>query len=201
MKKCPYCGDQNPDENNICSSCGRSLGVSNVNYEVSREYDRFMGHPMKWYKFLIYFDLIATAVYDIIIGILRITGLIYTTSYQMTSIAYEDTLRELPQVRTLDMIVGICCFVIAAALCFTQVKLLKLKKDGPMWLYITSAFAIAVNVVTVALTGAWSSVQGVHVKYDFLRFNVSLQIEILISAVILILTIVYFHKRRDVFVN
>ena len=58
---CKNCGNQIPDGAAFCSVCGASVnGTDNAPVEVHEPVQP--AHPMKWHKFLIYFQLFLAAL-------------------------------------------------------------------------------------------------------------------------------------------
>ena len=59
--------------------------------------------PMNWYKFLIYFMLFASAVINAIMGIMYITGSVYSV-YGGSGANAEEIYRYFPNLKTVDII-------------------------------------------------------------------------------------------------
>lgn len=80
MNFCGKCGAQLEGDNIFCPNCGAKVetvgAVANgpPSVEVSTS---VVQHPMKWFKFLIYFALFAGAVINLVYGFNWISGDIY----------------------------------------------------------------------------------------------------------------------------
>ena len=71
---CTKCDTPNADSAKICKACGAQLPPpAAVAYTPGKNHI-VSSHPMKWFGFLIYFQLFASAAVNIIGGILNLTG-------------------------------------------------------------------------------------------------------------------------------
>ncbi len=157
---CPNCGNQCPDGTKFCQSCGTPLtnnqqqntqpdfnnqqaNYQQPNYNQYQQpmynqpyqqypqyFDKFNGHQMGWYKFLIYFALFAGAFFNACYAVLYMTGNIYKTE-QIDPLAVYSLY---PSVKAVDIVYGILLLVLAVFMIVTRFQLSGLKKNGPKWL-------------------------------------------------------------------
>ncbi len=132
---CPNCGNQCPDGTKFCQSCGTPLtnnqqqntqpdfNNQQANYQQPNQYrqpmynqpyqqypqypDKFNGHQMGWYKFLIYFALFAGAFFNVCYAVLYMTGSIYETEQIDPLTVYS----LYPGVKAVDIVYGAYCFL------------------------------------------------------------------------------------------
>ena len=73
---CPVCRDEIPDGSQTCPYCGAFLNQQTPGeppaLQPTREANAMP--PLKWYKFIIYFQLWAMAAYSLYTNILYLTG-------------------------------------------------------------------------------------------------------------------------------
>lgn len=140
---------------------------------------------MKWFKFLINFALWASAVLNVWNGIQLVTGLVYAGDAELVY-AY------LPTLRVYDIAYGVLLLACAAFAVFTRFQLARFRKIGPACLYtlyiVQELVGIAYAAVTSFLIGQ-STVEG-----DALVSTATV-------AVMVLINVVYFRKRRHLFVN
>ena len=139
--------------------------------------------PMKWYKFLIYFAIIAGGIINIMSGILYITGMIW----DMTD---ADVYSVFPDLQGIDVFVGILFIAIGIYAFPVRSALAKFKKNGPSMLYILYAVNFIVPLIyNIAVT----SVTGIDVVSDGMA-------SICVSIAMMVCNIGYFNKRRNMFI-
>ena len=127
--------------------------------------------PMGWYKFLINFALFAGAT---------INGLLALATFGYAS-------------GTWDVVYALGLFGVAAWGIYTRFELAKFKKNGPDYLtvlYIASMATPFIYIVGLASTSYYDPSMGT-----------SLGSSIASSTAMMIVNIVYFKKRRHLFVN
>ncbi len=196
---CTTCGTR-IDENDVrfCPNCGAMLGATPNNnvtpppqYVVQPPLQTEL--PMKWFKFLINFSLIAGAVLNVLIALSYITGTIYfsQTNGEVTAEMIYDTYGQ--GVQVLDIIYAV--FIIGTAVfgIYTRFMLAKFKAKGPVCLYVLYAVSavggLIYNIALCAVTGVTevlsaSSFTSLAVSIGFLLANKS-----------------YFDKRKSKFIN
>ncbi len=110
------------------------------------------GWTMKWYKFLIWFSL----PFSVLLSILQ--GRVYL--YGGSRLVQKDLVMEgyelyaiCPELKNLDIVYGALVMCVAVCAAITWFKLLKRKKDGPMFLYILYA---ANGIISVGYSVAFT---------------------------------------------
>ncbi len=179
--QCPNCGSAINVGQSVCLNCGAAITPPAEQ------------HPMKWYKFLIYFSLFAGAVLNFIAAMLYITGSVYpaTSGGQATAkLVYEVYGSSL---KTIDVLYGIVMLALAAFCIITRFKLSGFKKGAPVFLY---AVYIADVVVTLIYNIALTAVT--DIPSIFTVSNIS---SITMTVIMVILNYIYFKKRQELFVN
>ena len=154
-------------------------------YQYGAPADPYHGHPMKWYKFLIYFALFAGAVLNIFSAISYFTG----SSYGSDAGLYYS---YFPGLKAADIVFGIIVIGVAVLMIYTRMALAKFKKNGPKLLYLTYGvslgvtiiYLIAVSVIIGSAAALTSSIPSIGTSLAFLVINMT-----------------YFRKRMDLFVN
>ena len=219
---CPNCGAPNREGVGYCQHCGTPLAQSQPQQNYQQPYqpnqnnqpytnpyatqynqpyqppqnslanDKYNGHPMGWYKFMIYFSLCAGAELNLICGIITMTGAHYGT-YKNMVYTYVKSLK------TIDLIFGIVFILIAAYAIITRFQLSGLKKSGPPMLYSLYIIGMIVNIAYVVAVAA--AVSKFSIKFTQVTSISSLASSLTVSAVFLVINIIYFGKRKDIFVN
>lgn len=208
---CSNCGNIIDDNNKFCPYCGNPVTADNVNntapFTNTPMPVQQVQHPMKWYKFVIYFQLFAGALINI--GSL---GLVIRDKSD-----YEEQKKEvleaadfgssyydemLDMFGKLDTYLNICiviavCSALAAILAIVaRQKLAHYKKEGPKLLLIYYGVNLGINIATVINCYMFIPKEVVE-AYDFS------QVYGYIIAVISLIVCnrIYFKKREYMFVN
>lgn len=197
---CTKCGKEISDNQRFCTNCGAeskngsdlfqgTTSNSSNTFDIS---EGTTSMPMKWYKFLIYFALIAGAVLNLANGIMMVTGGIY--SVQTGGQATADLIYSMygMSLKMVDMFYGIVLFAIAVLAIMARNKLANYKNDGPKFLYLVYGISLGVVLVYNILVGA---ITGVGI------FNVTTVTQLVIQGIMIYANIVYFNKRLHLFVN
>ena len=215
MKYCSKCGTQLEDNIQFCHNCGSkvenqaetSAPVENVVnnapiYGQQPPQNQFYTpaapmaqHPMKWYKFLIYFSLFFGALINFVFGFNYITGGIYFVqsngefSSDMIYGYYGGGLKAL------DVIYGILMIAIAGFSIYSRFRLAKYKSNGPICICILfvvgAGLTLLYNIALLAVTGL-----------DFGEvFNAQISSSIGVSIGMALGNYFYFKKRKALFVN
>lgn len=211
-EKCPYCGhdssapqtpennsvfdeipDGNKSENNVFNE------VPNINPNYVNYYNNNTANPaylqnpslnLGWFKFLINFLLIFSAIANVIGGIVYLTG----ASYE----AVEKGMAELvyvmfPALKGLDVFMGIVSFALAVLAIVIRFLLAGFKKIGPILLYVLYGLGIVINLVYLF---AGAGIMGVSVAEVI---DISTITSLVVSVSMIIINAVYFTKRRELF--
>lgn len=156
------------------------------------------GLGMNWFKFIIYFQLFAAALGNLILGIVMLTGNQYNTEYGNIS---EIMYLMFPSLKTLDIFVGICMILLAAGCIFARMRLAGFYANGPKLYLCVLAASIAVNLIyIVAFFVIFGDViQGLGLDGAALEI-VSQFVGMMIGYVILVIVnSIYFKKRAQLF--
>ena len=154
-------------------------------------------HPMKWWKFLIYFSLFAGALLTLSTGIQYLSGRIYL-SQGLTQNDIELFYSLYPPHKTLDTIYGIICFGLAAFAIIARFRLDKYHRTGPMCIYILPSASLFFSSVYTIL-----SYKLVYVDISQFLPQIYGQIigQLIVVVIYVWLNYVYFRKRRALFTN
>ena len=194
---CRNCGKEIPEGNNFCTNCGIKVEETTTPVDIQRE-DNYYEQPyqqqtvsqpgMKWFKFIIYFQLILASFSQISSGLLALTGLSYDMAGGNSATVYS----MYPVLRGVDMWYGVVCIGMAFAAVYVRQSLAKFKVGAPnkylMFLALNFAFSVAYILAANVVTGQFS--------LDFNAMFSSLS-----SVVMLVLNGIYFRKREYMFVN
>lgn len=150
------------------------------------------GHPMKWYKWLIWGMLPLTALFQILGSIAYLTGSIWDASLAAEGISNGSRLMYsiYPAVHTVDMVYGILSIAVGALAIFTLLQLRKFKKNAPLFVYAVYAASAAISLVYAL--GLAAAVSGLGVESSTVGSIVG-------CVVAVILNKMYFDKRAAYF--
>ena len=152
-------------------------------------------HPMAWFKFLVSFGLIAGAVLNIIGGLLFLTGAMYDMEYSGAS---KFIYALLPDLKTLDSFYGLMCIAMGVLGIVARNNLKKYKKNGLTMYYVLLGANIVLPIIYII---GISSIFGSAADYTIESYTSSMTGSMIGSIVMLICNVIYFNKRKDVFVN
>lgn len=200
---CPYCGTESPESTTVCPACGAALSAAQpaqASLEQpaqngtpapgqafpAPEPDPYKGHSMGWYKFHIYFALFANAIVNGLSSLSYFTGTIFGAGR-------DDVYRAFPAVPIICVVMGFLMLGFAVLAIITRFSLAALEKKGPLLLYLVYGVEI---VFSLLFALALYLVTGVSEVFDS-----SLISSVVLNLVFLIVNIVYFTKRKDIFVN
>ena len=213
-KICPSCGTACDDTQAFCPRCGSKLPAQQQPYGQQPPYGQQQygqqqpygygqqppqyGQPpqysqgpalgMKWFKFIIWFQLFATALLNVISGISALTGSQYGSSADA-----ELVYMFFPSLKTVDMIYGICLIVLAAGAIFVRMQLAGFRTNAPKLYLGLLAAAVAANLIYLVAAASILSDLGL----DFTS-NIS---QLATSVVMIVVNSIYFKKREHLFVN
>ena len=180
---CIYCGTQLDEGAVICPSCNAAVNYSGAAMAAQNPLKDPRG--MKWFKFIIYFQLFANALLSLSNGVRLVTGLHYLGEAERVYAVF-------PALKTVDTLSGACSFLFAAMAIFTRMRLARFRRRAP-WLYCGLLVA---NILDAMV-------------YDFCVMAVT-QINIwdaqtivrpFVCLCMLIANVVYFKRRADLFVR
>lgn len=218
---CPNCGNQVAEGQSFCANCGTKMQApaQPVQQPVQPTYEQPVQqsvqptyaqpvqqpvyqqapeqlqpqHPMKWYKFLIYFSLFASAVLNTISGIVALTGNQYTVNGKNVS---ELIYGIFDGLQVFDMVFGAACLALAVLAVYTRFRLSGFYANGPKMLNAVYIVAAILNLAYVI--GVSVIVDG----YNDITFDYSSQIaQLAISIAMVCANTTYFNKRKELFVK
>ena len=170
---CLTCGSQLQEGTAICPVCGATQQANT---------------PMKWFKFLIWFSLFASAVLNAISGFQFLTGMCYggEKEAKLFYAIFSD-------MKTVDTLYGIALIAVAVLAIYTRFRLAGYYQNGPKMLMLI----YAVNaVIMVAYWIGVSSALGDFKEY----LNTSSYIpNIAVSVAMIFVNKTYFDKRAHLF--
>ncbi len=191
---CTYCGAklQGSDENTLVGSfqdSGYSLTQTDAVYPEVSENSANADQPvlgMKWYKFIIYFQLFASMLMLIRDGFMAATGSHYGEDMEFVYALW-------PSLKIIDILYANICFLLVIFAFYVRMSLAKYRERGPK-LYLA---LLLCNVVLPFLYFAAASLATGISVLEFLSAN------IIASALVLIVLFFvnkkYFNKRRHLF--
>lgn len=169
------------------------------------------GCPMNWYKFQIYFNMIPTAFFYILLGIafIGMAGAMYSSAFS-AEYFYESFIRALREPQSVvlmylpafipnPMIIGLISAAYGVLMLVAWVKMIRLRQGGWSLYLVLSALPtafLAFNLFMVFVQ------VGQYIPSSYLMEYMTFPlIGMAVNVLILILQIVYFKKRSYLFVN
>ena len=207
---CPNCGTDVSNAGRFCPNCGAPVPANGAapqpqyqqpqyqqpqyqqpQYQQPYQPTQPAAPQMNWYKFLIYFALFAGALLNLVNAIRFLTGSINGSSYE------ADLLYAVfPSWKTLDIIVGLLLLVTAAFAIYTRFRLSGYYKNGPTCLFLTYGLGALINVIY--LVGAAVIISDTMFSITDLEI-VPTVTSIVVSIVMIVINVVYFNKRKQLF--
>lgn len=206
---CRFCGKEIPEGGKFCINCGRSIEntetpnqsesgqqvISPMPENASSPESPAAEYPMKWFKFLIYFQLFANAVIMLFTAISSIFGLQYDGDAEL--IYYIA-----PGLKVVDVIYGIVCLALMAGAIVVRQKLAHYRKNAPV-LYI--GFVTAGSVIGLIYTFAAMAVTGVispsALGESLVLISAAVLGTLIGVGIFIPLNYIYFKKRKELFIN
>lgn len=143
---------------------------------------------MKWFKFILYFQLFANALINLINAVTVFTGAHYQG-------AADTVYAVFPAEHTVDIVYGLLCLALAAFGIYTRFRLSSFKRNGP-GLYLG---LIAANILVPVLYMLLSSaVTGIPLTS---LLDVNGIVSLAANVIMLVVNKIYFDKRKDLFEN
>lgn len=163
-------------------------GQQGIYNQTPQQYTAQPELGMKWFKFVIYFQLFVAAISGFWNGWRLLSGSIYGLDADDLTYVYN----YFSGLKGVDTIIGICFIVLGIFALVTRFILADFKKAGPA-MYIGM---LAANIVlSIAYYASVSGIVGGEVDMDY----TSTYSSIVASVVLLICNIVYFKKRKHLF--
>lgn len=167
---------------------------------VSQPSNTVGGHPMAWYKFLIYFSLFAGAILNAISGIMSLTG----ANYHEDGSDYSEVFYKFfPGLQTVDIIFGILCIALAAFGIYVRFRLSGYCANGPKMLSLLYTAVAAMNVVYLIALYIVISGSAIGDRVDFSEIVnvVAIVSNSAVSIAMIGINKKYFDNRKELFVN
>ena len=140
---------------------------------------------MKWFKFIIYFQLWAGMLVNLVTAGKYFTGAHYEGNAEMVY-------RVFPALQPLDIVLGVVCLALAVYTVVVQRALAKFRAKGPMMYYLIYIVSTAGTVLYLLIA---SIILGQSV------FTAEVAGSIIGSLVMIFINIPYFNNRKHLFVN
>lgn len=191
---CQNCG-KDIGNMTVCSYCGYiANGAGSVPPRRTDDYGHMnssaypqMALDMKWYKFIIYFQLFLSALINVSYAGRYFSGLDYGKSAALVYQMYSS-------LRILDIFMGIASLALAGWSLYTRERLRKFKKNA-VFAYLSLPIIKIVCTCIYMIVG-WTAVGNTEgMDIAAMSSNISMQIGLLIWNYI------YFKKRKHMFVN
>ena len=170
-----------------------SLGYQPPSYGASPVYRRDnysmdVGGNMKWFKFVIYFQLIFNGI------ICSLQFFLYLGLDELTKTLYDYGFRtQVSTVLLLDStaLTAIVCGALAALAFFTRSRLARFKEDGPKFFLIFHSAAV------VRLVLEWSSISSLYDRHGAEFKDNEVYVGQLIGTCVMMALSYYYFKKRD----
>lgn len=151
-------------------------------------------HPMKWYKFLINFALIAGAILNILSAITYFTGSIYTTTAGLTMDDVSYVYSQLPALKVVDVVYAIALIAMGVIGFITRKKLKDFEAAGPKMLYLLYALSAILPLVYNLMVCPILDVAFGDALIDLVPTLIG-------QGIVLFCSYKYFSKREALFIN
>lgn len=191
---CKNCGTELTDGASFCQNCGTPVEAEKNESQQNPAPTSIPTQPelpMGWFKFIINFSLFAAAVLNVLNAITYLAG----TQYEGEA---EFVWGFFPDLKALDVFMGIAALVLAVYAIITRFQLAKFRKIGPPLLILMPFLTIVIQVIYAA--GVISVLRGFIAPSEAIDFA-TLGSNIAGNLVLEIVNIIYFNKRKHLFVN
>lgn len=209
---CRFCGKQIPDHAKFCPECGANLApapaaappestpsvpsapvvpavpaapVQNAPAPAAIGSIETPQRGMKWFKFIIYFQLWAGMLVNLVTAGKYFTGAYYEGNAEMVY-------RFFPALQPLDIVMGIICLALAVYTVVVQRALAKFRAKGPMMYYL-------MYIVDTAVTVLYLIIGSIIIGQS--AFSAEVAGSFAGSLIMLFINIPYFNNRKHLFVN
>lgn len=120
---CVHCGAQIDSGATFCPSCGKNQNHCATPSQI-RAWSDAKSQPMKWFQFMIYFGLWASALLNAYSGIQQLTGANYGADADLIYSLYSG-------LKALDVIVGLGMLALAVFAIYTRFQLAAYRQKAP----------------------------------------------------------------------
>ena len=176
---CRNCGSTNEDDAVFCSKCGKTLDGKSINKPLG----------MKWFKFIIYVQLVLAFFMDLFLAYTIFGGIVYFDG--LTNITAQVYSR-FPALKFIDISFAVVCVGMAIFSVYIRQKLVNYRLNaGNFYLFFLSVTALA----SLLYNGLKFLVSGIN-PFDAIFF-----FSILETTALLLINFDYFRKRKHLFIN
>lgn len=196
---CENCGNQIGESDEFCHKCGAKVlrGAEN-NAPQTPEQNCAPTEPiqkplgMKWYNFVVRFQLFLGMLFSVYSGYRYFSGNVSggKENWQMLCSVFPD-------LKVNNIVFGVICLLCAVFMIIIRHRMVKFKKNAP------SSYVL-ITAIQFALEWIWLFSVAVITGMGFDGFTLVIPTmagQTLGILVYIVLNIVYFHKRRHLFIN
>lgn len=186
---CNQCGAQIPDGQLTCQVCGAYVGGGQQNMQPVSYGQTQPQLGMKWFQFIIWFQLFLSALTGVVNGYSIMTGSKYDVSDWQLDYIYNI----FDGLKTLDVVTGIAFIALGIFALITRFVLAGFKKAGPaMYLGLLTANIVFSIIYIAVFCSIVDSMDGI---------TSSTLVNLVGCTVLLIANAIYFKKRKHMFVK
>jgi len=179
---CQSCGSEVMEGAAFCPNCGAAVEqVVKTAPVIQQTPEKPLG--MKWFKFTIYFQLFACALINFYNGLMMVTGAQYGA-------AAAGVYADFPTLKFIDLGMGGLSIALAAFSLYTRFQLAGFKKHAPQLMYSM----LVLNLVYIVAFNVLASVVLHTSTFDARTYG-----NITGAALLLIIDVIYFGNRADLF--
>ena len=198
--ECPFCGC-NPNEefgvegigntptqitnNSATDSLQSNAKPNNASQTANANAIPELG--MKWFKFMIYFQLWANMVLNIYNGVMVFTGSLY-------GVDSLEVYNVFPTMKGVDVFFGLLYFGLAAFAVIVRFRLAKFKKGSPLLAHILLCANMGILILYAMVASGATGISFSELISEDIVSIVSL-------IPLLIWNITYYNKRADLFIE
>ena len=184
--KCNFCGKEFEGDYEKCPLCTQPIEKAeceSTTMTISEQHNELLAKtPMKWYKFVIYFQLILGPLAYLGNALQYFMGTIYGEQSELVYTMF-------PKLKSVDIVYGVLLLAMAGFAIYVRYTL-------------TEYYSKAPNLLKLyyGLNAFISLIYGIYLKITT-SLNVQSQVPNLILSIVLIFaTSVYFDNRKDLFI-
>lgn len=194
---CPKCKTEVSTGVWFCPNCGAPLSEDAPLTVPSGGYAPTQNElGMKWFKFIIYFQLFANVLFRIINGIQVLTGIIYDTDV-FTGEGFETITSEMiyssfPGLYPTNVIYGILTLALAAYAIYVRQQLAHYHQGAPKKYLTFLVLNLGLELVYLAaasiILGEWA-------------LDAEIALNMITAVILLVVNYIYFKNRAHLFAN
>lgn len=188
---CVYCGRELPESAHFCPYCGNPVPDS-VRAMRPAAQQVSPALPLNWYRFLTTFGLFALAALFALNAVALLAGWAYGKDTARIYREFDGALTGL------DITTGVLLVLLAALAVFARFRLAGGHKNGPLCLYLTCgawALLLAAHMAGVVILA-------LRAGYSVMELTLTPTLDCLLAAAAALgLSIPYFKRRKEMFVN